>query len=362
MAFEATKQEWSELYTFFRLLSEGSVQVGTKQGKANESAAAWSIAQIVRDEHDGKRNYIINEDNITIKGENISLVVPREYFGKIADLILSTIKESKEDEVPSPDVVETFLDKLNIYDLQAKTEDRTDLSIAFFHIDAPLTGVTIRSRMGRMNPILDGGRTANLKFEQVGVKFPNPLVNKINAIESANGVAERILAIETNGGVLKYSDVADKVFRSNLLMIDLHFPRMLAEMLRILYLDDITRVSELTEAIKQLNPLKIKDELINKHLFYEHKMKQFLSALTLGMRPAKIYNGEDSAVEGLLLINGDGGVVLYHKSQKQVFDDFLFFNTRFEKGSTEKDKYGYLEKENGVWFFKLNAKIGIVKR
>ena len=28
------------------------------------------------------------------------------------------------------------------------------------------------------------------------------------------------------GGVLKYSDVADRVFRSNLLMIDLHFPRV----------------------------------------------------------------------------------------------------------------------------------------
>ena len=36
-------------------------------------------------------------------------------------------------------------------------------------------------------------------------------------------------------------------------------------------------------------------------------MKQFLLALALGMRPAKIYNGTDSAVEGMLLTNGDGG-------------------------------------------------------
>lgn len=45
-----------------------------------------------------------------------------------------------------------------------------------------------------------------------------------------------------------------------------------------------------------------------------------------------------------------------------VFADFLFVNSRFEKSSTEKDKYGYLERENGVYYFKLNLKIGLLKR
>ena len=160
----------------------------------------------------------------------------------------------------------------------------------------------------------------------------------------------------------RYADVADRVFRSNLLMIDLHFPRVLTEMVRIMHLDGISRISELTEVIKQMNPLKIKDELINKHKFYEFKMKQFLMALVLGMRPAKIYNGLDSAVEGILLVDGNGEVLCYHKSEKQIMEDFLFLNTRLEKGSLEKDKYGFLERENGVYYFKLNAKIGLVKR
>ena len=154
-----------------------------------------------------------------------------------------------------------------------------------------------------MNPLLDGGRAANLKLEQSGIKFATPTVNKINALpESPNEVSERMMLIERLGGVLKYSDVADRVFRSNLLMIDLHFPRVLTEMIRIMHLDGISRISELTEVIKQMNPLKIKDELINKHCFYEFKIKQFLMALALGMRPAKIYNGQDSAVEGILLV------------------------------------------------------------
>ena len=49
------------------------------------------------------------------------------------------------------------------------------------------------------------------------------------------------------------------------------------------------------------------------------------------------------------------------RGQKE-FADFLFQNSRLEKGSTEKDKYGYLERENGVYYFKLNLKIGLLKR
>lgn len=361
MAFEATKKEWCELYTFFRLLADGKVVLGTAEAKAGE--VSWPVAMIQREEHDGTRRYYIEEETIRIEGETGVKSMPREDFGIVAGLILQAVKSSSENDVTSPDGVEEFLDEAGIFDLEAKTEDRTDFSVAFWHPEAPLRGFNVRSRLGAMNPLMDGGRAANLKLEQSGVKFANPTVNKVNALpESPNEVAERMMMIERLGGVLKYSDVADRVFRSNLSMIDLHFPRVLTEMVRIMHLDGISRISELTEIIKQMNPLKIKDELINKHKFYEFKMKQFLMALALGMRPAKIYNGLDSAVEGILLVDGSGDVLCYHKSEKQVMEDFLFLNTRLEKGSLEKDKYGFLERENGVYYFKLNVKIGLVKR
>lgn len=362
MAFEATKREWSELYTFFRLLAEGEVALGTPQAK-KDPEKVWPIAMIQREEHDGTRRYYIEKGEIRIESETTNRTLPREDFGTVADIIVSAIKSSSEDEVISPDGVEEFLNEVAIFDLEARTEDRTDFSIAFWHPEAPLTGFNVRSRLGAMNPLLDGGRTANLKLEQSGVKFATPTVNKINAVpESPNEVAERMMLIERLGGVLKYADVADRVFRSNLLMIDLHFPRLLAEMVRTVHLDGIGRVSELTALMKEVNPLKIKEELIAKHGYYEYKMKQFLLALALGMRPAKIFNGTDSAVEGILLVDGSGQVLCYHKSEKQVFADFLYLNSRFEKGSVDKDKYGFLERENGVYYFKLNAKIGLIKR
>lgn len=361
MAFIATKREWGELYAFFRLLEKGAVALGTPQAKRGETQ--WPVAMIQREEHDGTRRYYIEKEYVRIEGEKMNKQVLRENFGTVASIVLAAIKSSSEDEVVSPEGVEEFLDEVAIFDLEAKTDDRTDFSVAFWHPQAPLRGFSVRSRLGAMNPLLDGGRTANLKLEQSGIKFAVPTVNKINALpESPNEVAERMMMIERLGGVLKFSDVADKVFRSNLQMIDLHFPRLLAEMVRMMHLDGVTRISELTEEMKRVNPLKIKDELISKHGFYEFKVKQFLVAVALGMRPAKIYNGTDSAIEGILLVDGSGEVLCYHKSEKKTFEDFLYLNTRLEKGSVEKDKYGFLEKENGVYYFRLNAKIGLVKR
>lgn len=375
MAFEATKRELGELYTFFRLLSDGKVSSGTSQGCKDESKY-WTVALIQREEHDGTRRYYIGENDIRIVngevGKDGSFTVaereeqhiPREDFNGAAKILLELLKSTGgSDAVEVPNDLEVFLDTIHIYDLESNTEDRTDFSVAFWHPEAPLTGFNVRCRLSPMNPLLDGGRTANLKLEQTGVKFANPTVNKVNALpESPMEVTERMLMIERLGGVLKYADVADRVFRCNLQMIDLHFPRMLAEMVRLLHLEGIARISELTERIKEINPLKIKDELINKHGFYEFKIKQFLLALALGMRPAKIYNGTDSVVEGILLVNGEGDVLCYHQSERQLFADFLYRNTRLEKGSVEKDKYGFLEKENGVCYFKLNVKIGLTKK
>lgn len=374
MAFEATKRELGELYTFFRLLADGKVSLGTSKAQKDETKC-WPIALIQREEHDGTRRYYIGEEEVRIvngttekngtfmPSDQEPLSIPREDFAAAAEIVLHHLTHIPGEEIEISEGLEAFLDAVNIFDLEAKTEDRTDFSVAFWHSEAPLTGFNVRCRLSPMNPLLDGGRTANLKLEQSGIKFAVPTVNKVNALpESPTEVAERMMMIERLGGVLKYSDVADRVFRCNLLMVDLHFPRMLAEMVRIMHLDGTTRVSELTERIKEMNILKIKDELINKHGFYEFKMKQFLLALALGMRPAKIYNGTDSAVEGMFLTNANGEVLCYHQSERRTFADFLFLNTRFEKSSVDKDKYGFLERENGVYYFKLNVKIGLIKR
>ena len=356
MAFVASKSEWAELCTFFQLLNEGKVALGNAEGKP--SGKAWPIAMVQRVEHDGVRCYYIEENEIHVKGEGIDRRFMREDFTYAAEKLVEVLK-TPGTEVESPEGMEGFLDEIGIYNLEAQTDDRTDMYLAFFSADAPLVGMRIYSKMPGMHSLLDGGRAANIKFEQVGIRFPSPTVNKINQFETNNVVLDRISLIERLGGQLKFNDAADKIFRSNLHMIDLHFPRMVGEMARTMYLEDVSKVSELVERIKEQNPLKIKDELIRKHGYYEYKMKEFLLALANGLRPAKLYNGTESQIDGMLLLDGDGNVLCYNKANRQAYADFLYYNSRLEKGDMIKDKYGVLERENGLFYFKLNLKIGL---
>ena len=66
MAFEATKKEWCELYTFFRLLADGKVVLGTAEAKAGE--AFWPVAMIQRE-----RVSIISKKRQSVsKGKQVS--------------------------------------------------------------------------------------------------------------------------------------------------------------------------------------------------------------------------------------------------------------------------------------------------
>lgn len=359
----ATRREWNELYTFFTLLAQGKIGAGNATGEPSEQVLP--IAMVQREEYDGTRKYIVESETIHVLSDKVDQRFSREDFGTVARLILDNLRKNHENEMIAPEGVAEFLEAVDIYDMEAVTNDRTDLYIAFYTLDTPLVGFRIYSRLCSMMPLLDGGRTANLKFEQIGVRFSQPAVNKINYTEdpdNPNEVARRILYIESIGGGFKYSDVADKIFRSNLLMIDLHFPRILAEMTRIMHLDNVTRIDELTTIIEEKNPLKIKDELIHKHGYYRYKVKQFLIALALGMRPAKQYDGRDSAVSGFIMVDASGKMLCYQKNDRETFANYLFSNTRLEKGIPEKDKYGYLERENRLYYLKLNLKIGFSKK
>ena len=92
---------------------------------------SWPIAVIQREEHDGTRRYYIEEESVRIEGETGVKSMPREDFGIVADLILQAVKSSSENDVTSPEGVEEFLDEAGICDLEAKSEDRTDFSVAF---------------------------------------------------------------------------------------------------------------------------------------------------------------------------------------------------------------------------------------
>ena len=73
MAFEATKRELGELYTFFRLLADGKVFPGTPDAQRDDRKY-WPVALIQREEHDGTRRYYIGEEDVRIVSGTVETV------------------------------------------------------------------------------------------------------------------------------------------------------------------------------------------------------------------------------------------------------------------------------------------------
>lgn len=272
------------------------------------------------------------------------------------------------------DAMEAFLDDIQMQSIGGVSEGPFHILLGINGQKTAVTGVL--NRLGSVTTrLLDGGRAANLKLLQTGTRFAQPMAQKVNyegeelLAETKNSteaisrvIRERMVMIERMGSSLKYEDVADKVFRCNLAMIDLHMGRLLTEMVRISYLEDTVRLDELVQRINEENPLKVKQDLIDKHHYYEHKLRQLLFACLGGMRPAKIFTGIDNLPAFFLLLTPDGTPVLFDASDRDLLSRFLLLNSRLERGSLEKDHYGVLERENNQYFFKLNLKLSLTKR
>ncbi len=353
---EATRREANELYTLFSLLSNGTVGRANALGKSDGEIP---VAAVRRQEHDGKRLYKIEEKEVHVRGAEMNARFPREDFAAAAEWLLSRLKQQGSETIDITEL-EGFLDALAIYDMEAQTDDRTDLHLALWSPDAPLTGMRLHSRLCSNPPLFVGGRGANIKFEQSGVRFSGPAISKINHTDQPENVAEvarRILYIQSQGGILRYSDVADRVFRSNLLMLDTNLPRIIAAMLMALHLDGTNRLSELAKMLDEKNPLKMKEELLQKHGFYQYKLRQLLLASAWGLRPGVIWNGRASAVGGYLMTDENGALFAFLRADEQTFSDYLLSHARLAKTLPDEDKYGYLERENGNYYLKLNLKI-----
>ncbi len=360
----ASRAEVAHLHAFFLLLAQGHVAQGCTQEQPD--SPALPITALVRIEHDGERRYeIAGEDVIVRHATRGDITVPRADFREACELIVQQYRAAENENTVDLSAMEGFLDYIDIFDLQAHTEDRTAFHVQLYSPQNPLLGIRLQSALGCWLPLLDGGRTANIKMEQTGVRFSQPGVQKINALgdeDEVAAVARRILYIESHGGTLRYSDIADRVFRSNLMLLDTNMGRILCTMLRALHLDGVQRIADLVQLLEQQNPLKVKDELVRKHGFYRHKVRQLLLAAAWGMRPAKQWTGVQSPLDGYLVLGPQLQPMLFTRQSEQAFADFLMQRARLEQASPREAHYGLLERENGAYHLKLNLKIGLSKR
>jgi type II restriction enzyme len=239
--------------------------------------------------------------------------------------------------------------------IKAKSTSKSDIKIVIHDQrtgTTPILGFSIKSQLGGASTLLNAGRTTNFIYKISDLDIDEDIINNI---ETKSKIKDRISKIYELGGKFKFIKTESSIFENNLMLIDSGLPIILGQTLLKYNTTNKSKTSELISEITDENPMKF--NLENEHPFYPYKIKRFLTDIALGMMPSKVWTGELDATGGYLIVKEDGEVLCYHIYNRNEFEDYLFYNTRFETASSTRHRFGILFKESNQLFFKLNLQI-----
>lgn len=214
----------------------------------------------------------------------------------------------------------------------------------------PIYAFGTKSEIGAAPTLLNASSATNFVYEVDNISDRD--IEVINGIESRQKIKDRMKMLAACSDDVVFNGLVNDVFYGNLMLIDTSFPRIMAEALKISFLEDISGCKSVVEKLEERDPLRYPRKGL-----YEYKFKKFLCAVALGLMPARFWDGIDDANGGYIIVKRDGEVLAYYIYNRSAFESYLLNNTKFEKGSTTRHNYASLYKEENKVLLNLNLSI-----
>ena len=349
------KGEWSEIYALFKLLGDTKLFVGDADLNKVEELF-YPIIKIIRSETDGNFEYELDRDLVVISGGKEKLRIPIKTFKEQSVKLLSQIKSSTGAfKIPE---VEAFMNSINCHTLKAKSSTKADIRIVIHDLrinQRAELGFSIKSQLGGEATLLNAGKSTNFIYRLNKFKATPKILKSINEIDTKSKIKDRLEAISESSGELEFYSLEQDIFKNNLVLIDSLLPNILAEIIKIFFTTNLNSIKDLTNYINKNNPLNYDKQF--SHLFYEYKIKRFLTDVALGMTPAKVWTGIYDATGGYLVVKENGEVLCYHIYNRNQFEDYLYCNTKLETASSTRHEFGKIYEAKGLFYIKLNLQI-----
>lgn len=346
------KGEWSELYAFMKLLSQGRVYAANEKVEKIDEVY-YPILKIMREENKGEViDYVIHNDRIDIEIESntVMSISRNEMEDKANELLAEIAKHSGSFELEE---IAKFANGIKVTKIKAPSSDTTDISMQIEDVHTSYirdVGFSIKSEVGGAPTLMNAGQTTNFIYRVKGITSKQ--AEEINAIDTKTKIKERMKAIKECGGTVEYAGMNHAGFKRNLMMIDTNMPQIIGNMLLYHYDEDIKECKKLVELLGERDPLAYGESMM-----YEYKFKKFLCSCALGMKPAKVWDGLDEANGGYIIVKADGEILAYHIYNRNFFEQYLLDNTIIERASTSRHDYMSLYEENGKMFIKMNLQV-----
>ena len=359
---KGNKGEWSEVYVFLRLLASGKLYAADADLNKNNDVF-YSVIGVVREEQNAKLEFVFDRRMEFVSVYDVKtgvqlIALPCSEFQNMADRLYSEIVSGSA--AFSSDEVESFLAKIGVRSLKAKSSDKSDIRIRIHDINTgyeTVQGFSIKSGLGSPSTLINAGTTTNFIYEITGDVNDN-VMTVFNNCSSLFKSKFKYLFNYTNCG-LKYVGMENATYEANLRLIDGDLPEICAHMLVERYSTGVNSVEACLASIAEDNPMGY--NLSMGHPFYRYKFKKLLSESALGMLPSKPWDGTADATGGYIVVREDGEVLCYHLFNRNEFENYLLENTKFDTGSTGRHQFGDIYKENGKYYLKLNLQIRFIK-
>ena len=361
MPIKGNKGEWSEFYTFLRLITDKQI-TAADENLEKISEIFYPILKIIREESSVKTDYEFTPNSavkILQTGTEVAVVDSADLRTKVVE-IFHAIKEKTDTTFEVP-VADELMERFRVTRLGAGNSHKEDITLKIHDRMTgaePEVGFSVKSMLGSPATLLNASSATNFIYKISSLNQNK--INEINSITTKAKIRDRLSAILENGGIFSFVGVDSDNFTRNLRMVDTVLPEIMAELLLAYYSDKGRNLPELVTQLGNDSTIKI----LNFNLScadYEFKIKGLLHNIALGMVPSKEWDGLLRAHGGYIVVREDGEIVCYHVYNADQFRNYLFKNTRLETASTGRHGFGSIYEKNGELFIKLNLQIRFIK-
>ncbi len=346
------KGEWSELYTFLKLIVDKELVFSDED--LNPTDEKMSVNKVTT--LNIKQEVKLSSPQISVMDETLGEIITN------ADIDENSITEMRNDIVSGKgtfelDYAEKIFENLGIEIVRGGNSSQKADIILDIDYEGKLfknEGFGIKSYLGAKPTLLNAsGSNTNFVFELLN--FREQDLEEINAISTAHKIKDRISKILSKGCSFKFIQVEAQTMQNNLEILDDGMPSLISKMLINFYLNRISSVDKnlkgLIDSDPELNASSIGLE------GYQIKIKRFLVAILLGIFTGKKWDGKYTA-NGAIVVKQSGSQVAFHIVKLDVLENYLLKSIKFDTPSTTRHRFASVYRErNGKFYFKLNLQL-----
>lgn len=339
----SNKGEWSEAYTFLRLLvnpvlGAADDDLGVKPGKYY--VVKGMALNIENDKYLVRpmdAQYSFSKDSVGVTAEEIRKALP---------VILSEI--SAGERAFSSPTTQRLYERMGLSKFKAASTQKVDIELELPSLGGgqdALLGFSIKSMLGSPSTLFNASSTTNIRFSFQPDPTPASELLSLKYHE---------LRPYLQGKTIKYEGFELDTFKDNLEFFGSDFPEKLGSIVLAAYLGSgTTTVSEAITLWAADNGLQIAGSK------FAFQMKNFLRSTALGMKPGSPWKGDLEGYGGYIIVKPDGDLACLHLENDDDFRNYLLSHTKFD--FPKSSLFSPSVYENGRLYFSVNFQIRFIK-